>query len=173
MTSGALSADKHGGGAPPPRKPHIELPFLLDFVPLQDEGSTQVSRFFSALKEGRFETTRCTACDTLLFQPRTTCPECMSTELRWEELPQSGRIYAFSAMLMGAPIGMEKDLPFVLGLIDLDGVGLRIFSRFEGGSYEDFAIGQRMRLRVHTFPDGRVTYRFAPAADTFPLQAKA
>ena len=97
----------------------------------------------------------------------------MSTELQWEELPQTGRIYAFSAMLLGAPLGMEADMPFVLGLVDLDAVNLRLMARFDGGAYEDFAIGQRVKLKVHHFPDGRVTYRFVAAEDTFPIAAKA
>ncbi|MCI4360753.1 MAG: zinc ribbon domain-containing protein, partial [Thermoplasmata archaeon] len=65
--------------APEPKKekPTVEVaarvPFLLDFYPLEDERSTQLSRFYESLKDGRLTTTRC-AKDGVHWPPRLVCP---------------------------------------------------------------------------------------------------
>lgn len=147
---------KGGGGAPPPERP----PFLLDFYPLEDASQTGLSRFFDALKEGRFTTTRCPRDATLTWPPRSVCPTCHKDGLEWTELPRSGTLYAFSAVLAGAPLGMEADVPFAVGLVDLDGVALRLFGRIVGKPWEALAIGAPVTFEPFDLPDGRVFYRF-------------
>ncbi len=103
-------------------KPTVDrrLPFLLDFYPLQDSKQTRLSPFFDALKSGRLTTTQCPS-GHLTWPPRVVCPHCHSEALTWVDLPHHGRIYAFSAVLAGPPMGIESELPFVVGLVDLDG----------------------------------------------------
>jgi uncharacterized protein len=138
-------------------------PFLLDFYPLEDEKSTQLSQFFEALKTGRLTTTRC-AKDGLFWPPRLVCPKCHSSELEWTDLPRSGRIYAFSAVLAGPPMGMEADVPFVVGLVDLDGAPLRLFGRIVGAPWTECRIGQTVQVETFAIPDGRWFYRFRTTA---------
>lgn len=149
--------------AQPPAKPG---PYLLDFYPLQQEEHTRISPFFDALRDGRFTTTQCKACSALHWQPRVVCPECLSDQLAWVDLPKEGTLFAFTALEKGAPLGMEHDVPFCLGVVELDAPGrqLRILSRLDDADYGDLRIGQRVRLKVLELPDGRVFYRFAPAA---------
>ncbi len=142
----------------PKRKPGA-TPFLLDFYPLEDERSTRVSRFFDSLREGRFTTTRCPK-DGLLWPPRAVCPECHTEALEWTELPGRGHLYAFSAVLAGAPLGMEADLPFVVGLVDLEGTTLRLFGRIVGRPWNECRIGAPVRVEPYTIDDGRVFFRF-------------
>jgi uncharacterized protein len=157
--SEALATDR------PPRKndpvPN-PLPFLLDFYPPEDPKYTRIAPFFEALRAGRFTTTRCETEGSLHWPPRVVCPTCRGEKISWVELPRSGKLYAFSAVLAGAPLGMEDDVPFVVGLIDLDGVPLRIFSRIGSARYEDCRIGMPVRLETFPLPDGRVFYRFRP-----------
>jgi hypothetical protein len=122
-----------------------------------------VSRFFDALRERRLTTTRCPKDGVLLWPPRAVCPKCHSEELEWTDLPSSGRIYAFSAVLAGAPLGMEADVPFVVGLVDLDGVALRIFGRIVGAPWESCHVGEPVAFEPFDLPDGRIFYRFRVA----------
>lgn len=151
--------------APPsPKSPETssaaERPFLLDFFPRESEKETRLARFFTRLREGRLSTTRCPKDDLLLWPPRTACPRCHTEELEWTDLPAGGTIYAFSAVLAGAPLGMEQDVPFSVGLVDLEGVPLRLFGRIEGRPWGELAIGQRVELEPYSLADGRVFYRF-------------
>lgn len=138
-------------------------PFLLDFFPLEGPEHTRLSAFFDRLKEGRLTTTRCTQCGSVHWPPRVACPECHSEALEWIDLPKDGTIYAWSAVLGGAPSGMEKDVPFAVGLIDLSGSPLRIFGRIEGKPWAELRIGDRVQVEPFEMPDGRSFYRFRVA----------
>ena len=149
-------------GSPPAARPptYEKRPFLLDFFPLETERETRLARFFDRLREGRLSTTRCPKDGELLWPPRTACPKCHGEELAWVDLPETGRIYAFSAVLAGAPLGMEDQVPFAVGLVDLDGASLRIFGRIEGRPWAELAVGQAVRVEPFDIGDGRYFYRF-------------
>lgn len=143
--------------AAPPRPPR---PFLLDFFPLEGADQTRLSRFFERLREGRLSTTRCPRDGELHWPPRVACPTCHTEELSWVDLPEQGRIYAFSAVLGGAPLGLEADVPFAVGLVDLDGVPLRLFGRIDGKPWTELRIGGAVRVEPYDVGDGRMFYRF-------------
>ncbi len=153
------------GAEPPPtsRPPAGRRPFLLDLFPLESVRDTRLSRFFDRLRDGRLSTTRCARDDLLHWPPRTACPKCHSEELEWVDLPERGRIYAFSAVLAGAPLGMEGEVPFAVGLVDLDGVPLRLFGRLEGAPWAALHVGQAVRVESFDVDEGRVFYRFRVA----------
>lgn len=154
-----------GTPAEVPPRPRIrpspeKLPLLLDFFPLETAQYTRLSRFYDRLREGRLSTTRCPKEGELHWPPRTACPACHTEELEWVDLPESGQIYAFSAVLVGAPLGLESDVPFSVGLVDLDGAPLRLFGRIEGRSWTELRIGQAVRVEPYDVGDGRMFYRF-------------
>jgi uncharacterized protein len=144
-----------------PKKPAAApLPFLLDFFPLEDAKQTRLSAFFDHLRAGRLTTTRCRKDGKVSWPPRVVCPDCHTSELDWVDLPVDGRIYAFSAVLMGAPLGMESEVPFVVGLVEVDGVPFRMFGRIVGTPWDRCHVGQKVRAEPYDLPDGRVFYRF-------------
>ncbi len=160
----------------PPAEPREERPFLLDFFPRESEKDTRLARFYARLREGRLSTTRCRRDGELPWPPRTVCPHCHTADLEWVDLPEKGRIYAFSAVLAGATLGMEADVPFAVGLVDLDGVPLRLFGRIVGRPWEQLAVGETVEVEPYKLEDGRFFYRFrvlpfepAPGASPDPL----
>ncbi len=54
---------------------------------------------------------------------------------------------------------MESEVPFAVGLIDLDGAPLRLFGRIEGRPWNELRIGQAVRRRRPTWGTDR-SYRF-------------
>ncbi|MEW5760168.1 MAG: Zn-ribbon domain-containing OB-fold protein [Candidatus Thermoplasmatota archaeon] len=143
----------------------IPLPYMLDFYPLEDEKFTRIHQFFTNLKAGKFTTTKCKNCSSLLWQPRVVCPKCHSEDLEWIELPKEGEVFAYTSMVLGAPLGMEKDVPFVIAIVNLfyGGNEIKLFSRIDDVKYEDMAIGMKVKLKVIELGDGRVFYRFVRA----------
>ena len=135
-------------------------PFLLDFFPLEEPRFTRLSAFFDALRRGKLTTTRCRKDSLFHWPPRVACPRCHTTELEWVDLPSSGHVYAFSAVLAGAPLGMEKEVPFVVGLVDLDGAPLRLFGRIVGTPWTECRVGMPVKVEPFEQADGRVFYRF-------------
>ena len=140
--------------------PNPPLPYLLDFFPLEDSRYTGLTPFYDALREGRWVTTRCPRDGRWLWPPRLVCPHCHAEVLDWADLPKEGHLYAFSAVLAGAPLGMEADVPFVVGLVDLEGVALRVFGRVVGKGWMECRVGERVRVEPYELPDGRVFFRF-------------
>lgn len=144
----------------PVKKPAPPLPFLLDFFPLEEEKHTRLFAFYQNLREGRLTTTKCRTDGKLAWPPRVVCPECHTTDLEWVDLPKDGRLYAFSAVLVGAPLGMESEVPFVVGLVEVEGAPFRLFGRIVGTPWEQCHIGQKVRAESYDLPDGRIFYRF-------------
>ena len=145
---------------PPAERSRTSRPFLLDFFPLEGPDQTRLSRFFDRLREGRLSTTRCRKDGELHWPPRTACPKCHTEDLEWVDLPERGRLYAFSAVLGGAPLGMEAEVPFAVGLVDLDGVPLRLFGRIEGRLWTELRVGGSVKVEPYALDDGRFFYRF-------------
>ena len=147
--------------APEPRtKPPEKRPYLLDFFPLETADQTRLHRFYERLREGHLSTTRCPRDGDLHWPPRTACPKCHTEELEWVDLPDRGHLYAFSAVLGGAPLGLDTDVPFAVGLVDLVGAPLRLFGRIEGRPWTELRIGEPVRVETYDIGDGRMFYRF-------------
>ncbi len=139
--------------------PKLVLPLAMDFCSPQSEDFTRISRFFDELRKGRFMTTKCKKCGTLCWPPRVVCPECQSDELRYVSLPKTGKLWAFTELCMGAPLGMEQDLPFSIGIIELDKIGLRLLSRIDT-PFKDLGFEMPMELVVVDMPGDKVFFRF-------------
>lgn len=150
--------------APAPRSESTPVPFLLDFYPLEEPKFTRLAPFYEHLRKGRFTTTRCRRDGNILWPPRVVCPTCHTEELEWIDLPQTGHVYAFSAVLAGAPLGMESEVPFVVGLVDLEGAPLRLFGRIDGMAWTECRVGMPVRVEVVAAPEDRVFYRFRAVA---------
>jgi len=144
-----------------------DVPYILDFLPLEGPDDTRIHLFYDHLREGRFTTTRCSSCGEILWQPRVVCPHCNADTMEWIDLPKEGTIYAHTAMVLGAPLGFEDDLPFVIAIVRLDmgdRGGMNIFTRVDDAKYEDLAIGDTLWFKTHDCGDGRVFFRFTATA---------
>lgn len=159
------------GARPTVRLPEtIELPRLLDFYELQTADHTRIHEFYERLRDGRLSTTRCVDCGERHYPPRVVCPECTSDDLEYVELPEEGTLHAFTEVRGGAPLGMDEETPFVVGVVDLGDV--RLSARIDDARYDDLAIGDPVVLRVVEI-DGpadheRVFYRFHPKNNNRP-----
>ena len=138
----------------------IDLPYMLDFCALQTEDFTMIHTFFDNLKEGRFTTTKCKSCGEILWQPRIVCPHCNADEMEWIDLPQEGKLYAYTEVIHGAPLGMEGDAPFSVGVVEVENPNMMVLARIDDAHFEDLEVGQEMKLKVVTFEDGRVWFRW-------------
>ena len=137
---------------------NVKLPYMLDFYPLEDAKMTEISQFFTSLKEGRLTTTKCKKCGKLSWPPRIVCPDCLSNELEWVDLGTEGELYAFTEMRVGAPLGFVEDVPFCIGIVKIS--DLLISARIDNAKYDELKIGEKLQLKVVQLDDGRVFYRF-------------
>jgi uncharacterized OB-fold protein len=142
-------------------RPVIPLPLCLDFYPLQDEKSTRIYKFWDNLREGKFTTTRCKGCKKLLWQPRVVCPHCNSDDMEWVEMPKTGKLYSFSAMMAGAPTGLTDLVPITIGIVKMDETGFNILTRINA-KLDELEIDMPMELETFEIHSDRIFYRFKP-----------
>jgi len=145
----------------------VELPRLLDFYDLQDPDHSQIHEFYGNLRAGELTTTQCESCGELHFPPRIVCPACLSEDLSHTDLPHRGELHSFTEVRGTAAIGMNEDVPFVAGVVDLGEV--RLSARIDDAGYDDLSIGDPVGLKIVDI-DGptdheRVFYRFEPVRD--------
>ena len=83
---------------------------------------TKVDGFAAHLRDGRLMGSTCTACGNLSFPPRADCSACLHGEFTFTELSGRGTLLTFTS-IDAAPAGFENDVPFYLGVIDLEETG--------------------------------------------------
>jgi uncharacterized OB-fold protein len=66
----------------------------------------------------------CGACGALSFPHAQVCIECLSENIKIEEMPDYGTLYSYSIVRVGQP---KDKVPYAVGYIDLEN-GLRLFS---------------------------------------------
>jgi len=77
-------------------------------------------------------------------------------------MSKKGTVFAFTSMVLGAPMGMEQDVPFVIAVVEVEGTRFKILARVDDAKQEDMKIGMPLELKVHKLADGRVFYRYRP-----------
>lgn len=112
--------------------PHPYPPRITDFT----------RKFWDALAEGRFTTTRGTRTGQAAFPPKPISPEDWNEEIEWFELGGQGTLYSHTT-IYAAPTAFIQDLPYKVCIIDLD-ENIRLATRFIGETEPQ--IGQRVEI---------------------------
>lgn len=87
-------------------------------------------RFWEALAEGRFITTRSGAAGTPVFPPRDFDPATWSREVEWVELSGHGKLYSVTSV-HAAPDAFKAFAPYQVAIVDLH-EGVRLATAFLG-----------------------------------------
>lgn len=117
----------------------------MDLYPQESKEFNRIHPFYQHLKEGRFTTTRCQDCGKEAFPPRVICPECLSENLEWIDLPTRGFVKVFTEEEIGVPLGF--DAPLIHALIDLCG-RLNLFTRVVNCKVGQLKEGDEVQLFV-------------------------
>lgn len=121
----------------------------MDMYPQQSKEWTRIHTFFDNLRENRLTTTVCKDCGEKAFPPRVVCPNCMSENLEWVDLPTRGRVIVVSEEEIGVPVGFET--PLIHALIDLGGE-LTMMVRIDGVKMGELKEGDEVILHVFPVP---------------------
>ena len=134
-----------------------------------DFSDTSFRRFLS---EQRLMGCRCKTCNTVFLPPRPICTSCFGGNLEWVEMPETGRLAAFTCISVGPPAmraqGYGRDNPYCSGVVEMDG-GVRIDARIQGvdpKKPETIQIGTPVRaVYLHQDKDKipRTVLAFVPA----------
>jgi uncharacterized protein len=95
------------------------------------------------------------------FPPAPRCPYSGADDVEVVTLPSTGTLWAWTAVT-SAPPGYEGPVPYGLGIVELDGIGLRVVGRLTEPAPSALRDGQRMVVTTESLPGGRVVWAFAP-----------
>ena len=119
----------------------------MDLYPQQAKEFNRIHPFYEYLRQGRFTTSRCKDCGKVAFPPRVVCPECLSENLEWIDLPTRGKVKVVTEEEVGVPLGF--DTPLIHALIDLEGK-LTLFTKIVKCKVGQLQEGDEVKL--HVFP---------------------
>jgi uncharacterized protein len=96
----------------------------------------ETAPFWKAADEGVFLLQRCSDCQNVQYHYRALCSFCTSDRI--EDFPSSGRgqVWTYSVVYRNATAGYTEKVPYVVGLIELEG-GVKVVSNIIGGDPED------------------------------------
>jgi len=136
-------------------------PYRVDYI----HSYGQDSPFFLGIKNQKLLSTKCPNCGYIYGTPRTHCMYC-GLECVWFELPKQGKIHTFTVCHMGSEAFL-KETPFILILVEFDGVDSLFLSRLKGVNPEEPRldwIGKKVEVR---FKKRSPTSRKVSAADVY------
>ena len=117
--------------------------------------------FQAFLSEDKLMGCRCRNCGTAYLPPKPICTKCFHRELEWIELPETGKLAAFTLISVVPPAmakeGFGRKNPYFTGVVEL-AEGLRIDARIQGidpQKPEAVSVGMAMRTDyIHKEKDG-------------------
>ena len=107
--------------------------------------------FHQFLSEEKLMGCRCRSCGTCYLPPKPICTNCFSRDLEWVEMPEIGKLAAFTCITVGPPAmtqeGFGRKNPYCSGVIELAD-GIRVDARVQGidpKKPEEIRVGMPMR----------------------------
>ena len=142
-----------------------QMPYFtaMDLVAQQYEDTATLHHFYKALREqNKLVTTKCKKCGHVPWPPRQICPECLSTEYEWVDMPKVGTVASWTAAYAGMPPELAARAPMVYALVDFEN-GLRMPTAILECKPEEAKTGMKVELVVYDVqPDQQGRRRVAP-----------
>jgi uncharacterized OB-fold protein len=127
------------------------------------------------VREGLFELTEdgsgyllintCSHCGLSFFPRRELCIKCLQeTSLKDETLKEGGKLYTFTVVHRATP---DFSIPYMVGYVDFEKEGVRVFSQITGCKPEELKIGMEVKLvfegtAMSDPSKRRMVYKFMP-----------
>ena len=125
------------------------------------ETNTDTTEFWAATGQGRLTLQRCTACDTVVWYPRSLCPTCQSFDLEWFDATGLGSVYSFTVVHKNPSRSWGAVTPYVMAYVELD-EGPRLLTNIVDCDPATVAVDQRVQVVWDDTGEGTALPRFTP-----------
>jgi uncharacterized protein len=95
--------------------------------------------FWEGAVDDRLVVPRCRACDTVIWYPRSVCPQCHSTDVEWVRASGRGTVYS-ATVVHRADGAWAAATPYVIAYVELE-EGPRVLTNITGAGATSIAIG--------------------------------
>ncbi len=119
--------------------------------------------FWDAARAKTLTVPVCAACGTYRFPPTPFCPNCQSSDIRWQPLSGRGQVYAFTVVRRAIIPEVAEHIPYVPALITLSGAGgLRLMSAVVDTPVEAVQVGMEVEVVWSMHPSDQPVPYFRP-----------
>jgi uncharacterized protein len=119
--------------------------------------------FWRAAVDGRVVAPRCDRCGTFVLPPKPYCFACLGQDFTWVDLAGTGTVYTFTIIRHPLHPGLEDVVPYVSGVIELDGTqgaGARLFGNIIDCVPEDVRVGDTVEVAFEPLSQDYAMMRF-------------
>jgi uncharacterized OB-fold protein len=136
---------------------HSKRPLTLRFdIPI-----SRIHEFWDSLGEGRFVTTKCSACGNVTFPPQADCPKCMNGGFEWVDLGREATLVTFTEVQV-APASFAGSGRYMVAIGEFP-AGVKVLARLEGVDVEKAKPGMKLRIEARLEKGGNPYYAFVQA----------
>lgn len=124
--------------------------------------------FWTAALAGKLIVASCAECGTCVMPPQAFCFQCQHHGLVWKDLPGTGTVYSYTIVTHGLNPAMKQVVPFVSGVIELDGTqgaGARMMLNITDCDPPSIRVGTRVKVWFDKVSDTYAMPRCAPIGD--------
>lgn len=119
---------------------------------------SKTHRFWDALGEGRFVTTKCEDCGKISFPPQADCPRCMSGDSKWVDLGTEAELLTFTQVQITPSSFLDHD-PYLVAIGRLK-EGMNVLAWVEGSDPTKLRPGAKLRIEFRKDAEGGPYYVF-------------
>jgi uncharacterized OB-fold protein len=117
--------------------------------------------FWDGAKQHKLLLKKCTKCGTIDHPPYLYCTGCWAEEHEWIETSGRGKIYAFTTVMLGAPLLFTDDIPYTIAMVDL-AEGPRMLTTIVEAKPEELSIGMEVEVVFDDVTEEMSLPRFRP-----------
>jgi uncharacterized OB-fold protein len=104
---------------------------------------------------------KCSDCGSYYFPPGPNCPQCFSTNVKWEKVSGRGTVYTYTVVRRALSPDWEDAVPYTVGVIEL-AEGPRMVSNVVECSPEDVKIGMSVEVTFDNITENATLPKFKP-----------
>ena len=127
-------------------------------IPVADEASAP---FYEGAKRHQLVLARCGRCGQWRLPSREHCPDCWSTEVRYEVASGRGIVYSFGVMHQKLVPGFEDLVPYHFAIVELD-EGPRLVTNIVGCPMDALRVGMPVEAVYDDVSEATTLIRFRP-----------
>lgn len=101
--------------------------------------------FWTGCKAHQLRFQRCQSCGHVRWPASMFCPLCLARKREWIVPKGKGRVYTFAVYHVAYHPGFEKELPYVVAIVELD-EGLRLLTNIVGCPPEEVTCDIRVEV---------------------------
>jgi uncharacterized OB-fold protein len=118
---------------------------MSEGVDVDDVPAANFEPFWSSLRGGQLSFPRCEHCGRFHWYPKTTCPHCGSSLLKWIPVGGDGVLFSWTTVRHAFTDDYREKIPYVVALVEFEEApGVRLVSNLVADDLDVIHIGMRV-----------------------------